>query len=174
MNRLTIFSSSNREDNRSVVFAELCAKILEDQGVEADVVSLQDLPLSLSGSSMYDYESSALSPIVEKYLTPVDKLIFVIPEYNGSFPGILKVFIDSVHPRNFRDKKAALIGISSGRTGNVRGMDHLTNILNYIKVNVYHHKLPIASVDNMVQDGRIEDEAVVRRITEQLEKFLKF
>ena len=174
MKDITIISSSNREENKSKLFAELCAKLLEDQGVNARIFSLQDLPIIQSGAEMYDYENSPVSQIVEKYLTPVDKLIFVVPEYNGSFPGILKLFIDSVKPKHFNFKKAALVGISSGRAGNVRGMDHLTNILNYVKVDVFHHKLPIASIDHMLTEGVIKDEAVINRMNDLVTDFIRF
>ena len=174
MSELTIISSSNREDNQSSAFAELCRKILEGQGVNANVYSLQQLPNNLSGSNMYDFDDSPIAEIVEKYLTSVDKLIFVIPEYNGSFPGILKLYIDAVHPSNFNYKKAALIGISSGRSGNIRGLDHLTNILNYLKVDVFHHKLPIASINSIIDKGQINDEFTINRISELMKQFQNF
>ena len=174
MSEITIISSSNREDNKSILFAELCANLLENQGIKTNLFSLQNIPDILSGLAMYDFANSPISDIVEKYLSPVDKLVFVIPEYNGSFPGILKLFIDAVHPSNFKNKKAALVGISSGRAGNIRGMDHLTNILNYIKVDVYHHKVPIASIDSLIKDGNVIDENVKNRLNDLMTQFVKF
>jgi NAD(P)H-dependent FMN reductase len=48
-------------------------------------------------------------------------------------PGSLKLFIDACSVReykqNFKGKKAALVGIASGRAGNLRGMDHLTGVM---------------------------------------------
>lgn len=174
MSEITIISSSNREDNQSKVFAELCRKILEDKGVNANVCSLQQLPDNLAGGGMYNFDDSPIAEIVEKYLTPVHKLIFVIPEYNGSFPGILKLFIDAVHPSNFKHKRAALIGISSGRSGNIRGLDHLTNILNYLKVDVFHHKLPIASINGIIDQGQVNDKVIINRISELIDHFQDF
>lgn len=174
MQRVSIFSASNRDENRSLVFAKLCAKLLEDQDVNAQIYDFQKFPLDVSLNTMYDFEKSPLTDIVEKYLTSVDKLIFVIPEYNGSFPGILKLFIDAVHPGHFKFKKAALIGISSGRAGNIRGMDHLTGILNYLKIDVYHHKLPISSIGNIIGNGKITDDLTIHRIEDLMKAFLKF
>ena len=171
MSDYTIFSSSNRVDNKTKIFAELCRKALENQGVKANVCSLQQLPDDLSSVAMYDFNNSPVAEIVEKYLLPVDKLIFIIPEYNGSFPGILKLFIDAIHPENFKNKKAALIGISSGRSGNIRGLDHLTNILNYLKVDVYHHKIPISSIDDIINEGLVTDKQCIDGINELMENF---
>lgn len=174
MQKISIFSASNREENRSLVFAEHCANLLEDQGVNAQIYDFQKFPDDVSLKTMYEFESSPMMAIVEKYLTSVDKLIFVIPEYNGSFPGILKLFIDAVHPGHFKFKKAALIGISSGRAGNIRGMDHLTGILNYLKVDVYHHKLPVSSIANLISNGKITDDLTIHRIEDLMKAFLKF
>lgn len=174
MSKISIFSSSNRDENKSILFAQLCSELLEDQGVNTQIYDFKNLPADVSLMKMYDFDNEPTNAIVDKYLTSVDKLIFIIPEYNGSFPGILKLFIDAIHPRNFKHKKAALIGISSGRAGNVRGMDHLTGILNYLKVDVYHHKLPIASIDNVINGNEISDTVTQQRIKSLLEEFLKF
>ena len=78
-------------------------------------------------------------------------LFFVIPEYNGSFPGIFKAFIDASDIRSsFHGKKVCLIGVSDGRAGNLRGMDHLTNICGHMKMNVLNLKIPISSVGSLI------------------------
>ncbi len=89
--------------------------------------------------------------------------MFVAPEYNGSFPGILKVFLDAVHPDLNRNKKAALIGVSSGRAGNLRGMEHLTGVLNYLGIHVHPNKVPVSSVTNLMNaEGQIKDENTIK------------
>lgn len=174
MEKYTVFATSNREDNKTQIFAQKCSKILEEMKIENSVYYLEQLPNQLSGAKMYDYENSPVSEIVEKYINPVNKLIFVIPEYNGSFPGILKLFIDAVHPRNFKGKKAALIGVSSGRSGNVRGMDHLTAILQYLKVEVYHDKLPFSSIDALLTGDILTHEKSIQLMTNQMLGFKNF
>ena len=73
-----------------------------------------------------------------------DKLVFVVPEYNGSFPGVLKTFIDSLkYPQGVRDKKAGLIGVSSGVQGGVFAMSHLSDIFNYLGMHVFGTKTKI-------------------------------
>ena len=174
MTRYTVFSASNREDNKTQYFAALCSNLLNEMHIDHQVFNLEQLPANIGSADVYDYDNSPVAGIVEKYLDPVDKLIFILPEYNGSFPGILKLFIDAVKPQHFRGKKAALIGVSSGRSGNIRGMDHLMGILNYVKVNVYHHKLAISGIDKLVGDGDITDADTIRRMRDQLEGFTKF
>jgi NAD(P)H-dependent FMN reductase len=90
-----------------------------------------------------------------------------VPEYNGSFPGSVKLFIDACtvreYSRNFKDKKAALVGIASGRAGNLRGMDHLTGVLNYLGMTVMPDKLPISSIFKLKNgNGEVTDEDTLK------------
>ena len=174
MEKYTVFATSNREDNKTQIFAQTCSNMLEGLQIENTVFNLEQLPSQLSGAKMYDYANSPVAEIVEKYIKPVDKLVFVIPEYNGSFPGILKLFIDAVHPQNFKGKKAALIGVSSGRSGNVRGMDHLTSILQYLKVEVYHDKLPLSSIDELLEGDKVVHEPTLQLMNDQMRDFKDF
>lgn len=174
MSEYTIISASNRADNKTRVFAGYCLKILEDQGLSARLFNLEDFLPILVNIDMYDFENSPTNSIVEKYLKGVDKLLFIIPEYNGSFPGILKLFIDSIHPGRFRGKKAALIGISSGHAGNARGMDHLTSVLHYIKVDVFYHKLSISMIEDTLDQKGVSDRATQRRILRMIQEFRNY
>ena len=174
MSKVTIFSSSNRTDNKTRIFSETYANLLDEQGIESQICTLEQLPSKLSGTDMYAFNNEEMLGIVEKYLKSVDKLVFVVPEYNGSFPGILKLFIDAIRPADFAGKKSALVGISAGLSGNIRGMDHLTSILNYIKVDVYHYKLPIASINPMLDENKVIDQEVLKRLRNQISGFIKF
>jgi hypothetical protein len=54
-------------------------------------------------------------------------------------------------------------------------MDHLAGSLNYLKVHVHHDKLPISSVDKLLQaDGKIHDPATLTAIEHQLNEFIKY
>ena len=98
-----------------------------------------------------------------------------MPEYNGGYPGILKLFLDSVSPKEWTNKKVCLVGVSSGRAGNLRGMEDLTGILNYLKLHVYYTKLPISTVDKVLNEAGnfISDEQKNASIA-QLQGFLEF
>lgn len=175
MERYTVISATNRPDNKTNFFAIACKKILEKRALKADFFSLLDIPPEFLLPHIYEYDSSPLSPIVEKFISPADKFIFILPEYNGSYPGILKVFIDAILPKHFKGKKALLIGTSSGRAGNLRGMDHLTGVLHYLKVEVYSQKLPISSIDRLMdEEGNITDPLTVKLIEQLIAEFVEF
>ena len=73
------------------------------------------------------------------------------------------------------DKKALLTGVSTGRAGNLRGMDQVTGILNYMKMIVHPNKLPISVIDKvMTEDGTITDQITLLAIDQQVDEFINF
>lgn len=175
MSSITIISATNRQDSNTEKVANYYLNVLKSKGVEAQILSLRNLPESFLHSDLFGQRSHEFQKIIDTYIDHQTKFIFIAPEYNGSFAGILKVFLDSIHPKYWAENKALLTGVSTGRAGNLRGMEHLTNILNYLKVNVYHNKLPISRVDTLMDaNGSIADEETKKVIDMQVDGFLKF
>jgi chromate reductase len=164
----TIISGTNRPGSTSLKIAAQYKKILESRGIEAKVVSLEGIDLNK--------KSQKLSELEHDILIPSSKFIFILPEYNGSFPGYLKVLIDlSDYKKVWYGKKALLTGISTGRAGNLRGMDHLAGSLNFLHVTVHPNKLPISGVDQLVNGaGMISDQNTVSAIEKQVDQFIHF
>lgn len=137
---ITVISGTNRPLSNSNRIARHVAQIYSDKGISSQFYSLQNLPRDIAFAEVFGNRSETFEQVVNRMVADVDKFVFVLPEYNGGFPGILKLFIDAVEPKYWHGKKAALIGIASGRAGNQRGLDHLTNILNYLRIDVMHLK----------------------------------
>jgi chromate reductase, NAD(P)H dehydrogenase (quinone) len=175
MNSITIISATNRVDSNTEKIANHYLSVLRGKGVEASILNLKDLPETFLTSDLYGKRSPEFQKIIDTYVEHQHKFIFISPEYNGSFAGVLKVFLDAIPPKSWQDNKACLVGVSAGRAGNLRGLEHLTNILNYLKVNVYHNKLPISVVSNLLDTaGNLSDVETQKVIEFQLDGFLKF
>jgi NAD(P)H-dependent FMN reductase len=172
---MLIISATNRPGSSTLKVAKYYQKQLREKGVEAGLLSLAELPDNLIKTDMYGQRSTEFQTI-QDLITKTDKFLFIIPEYNGSFPGVLKVFIDAcTFPESFYDKKAALVGISSGKYGNIRGIDHFTGVCHYIHLNVMSLKLHIANIKNELNvDGEFFKEDTLKFTNEQLDKIIKF
>ena len=107
---------------------------------------------------------------------PADKFLFIMPEYNASFPGVLKLMIDNSDVKKcWWYKKAALVGISDGRAGNLRGLEHMTSILHYLKVNVLYNKVLLSRINEEINnEGALLKPETEIMIKHQVEEFLKF
>lgn len=131
--------------------------------------------LSLEGLKVWE-RSEELLKTESELLIPTNKFVFVMPEYNGSFPGILKTMIDNSDIKKcWWHKKAMMVGVADGRAGNLRGMEHMTNILHYLKMNVLYNKIPLSRINEEVsKEGEILKPATQQVIQEQIAEFLVF
>jgi chromate reductase len=172
---ITIISSTNRPGSSTLKVAQYYQRELRIKGVEAGLLSLMQLPPNLLQTDLYGKRSDEFE-IIQEIITQTDKFIFVIPEYNGSFPGVLKSFIDACDfPESFYEKKAALVGISSGKYGNIRGIDHFTGVCHYLNLHVMPLKIHIASVKTELdENGNFFKEDTLKYTDEQIEKFIAF
>jgi chromate reductase len=162
-----IISGTNRKDSFTLRIAKLYQSILKKKNIEAHV-------LSLAGLDLMD-RNPAVIELEKKWLLPAEKYIFISPEYNGSIPGVLKCLIDvSDVKKVWKGKKALLTGVSKGRAGNLRGMDHLTGIMHYVGTVVHPNKLPISVVDTLFKEDEMSHQETIREINRQLDEFIHF
>ncbi len=171
---ITIISSTNRPNSHTKKLSEQYAKILNEHGVECQIFSLEELPHTVAFTELYGNRSEGFNQQIEKYIVNADKIVFIAPEYNGGFPGILKVFLDAVTPKTWWEKKVALVGVAAGRAGNLRGIDLLTLILQYLRCNVYGIKIPVSLIDKQYTENGDLNEDTRAVLTLQIQGFLKF
>ena len=175
MEKIVVLSCTNRPDSNTLKVSRIYEDILKKKGCEVSVLDFSLLPENIAFAETFGNRSEAYSALIKSYVSPIRKFIFVSPEYNGSFPGILKTFLDSISPREWADKDACLVGVSDGRAGNLRGMDHLTGILNYLKMHVFHNKLPISVIGKVMDtEGNFIGEDQMRACIQQVDDFLKY
>jgi len=164
----TVISGTNRPGSNTKQVAGQYYHLLQQKGLPVHLVTLEGLDIHNRNEQIKQLEKDVL--------IPTRKFIFIVPEYNGSFPGVLKALIDHSDIENvWWGKKALLTGVSTGRAGNLRGLEHLTGVLHYLKMNVHHNKLPISVVNKLMNGEKdIGDETTLRVIADQLDQFISF
>lgn len=171
-----IISGTNRENALSLEIAHIYKNEIENLGAKAEIIDLKELPEDYIAAALYD-NAGAHEGMVElrKKMKEGKKFVFIIPEYNGSFPGVLKAFIDGLEfPHTFTNKKCALVGVSSGIQGGVLAMSHMTDILNYCGSHVLARKVKLAGIGKNMLQGKITNELYNQLIGWQLNEFLAF
>ncbi len=171
-----IISGTNRQQAVSLQVAKIYQQEFKVLGVEAEIIDLKQLPADYLFSGLY--ENAGKNEIVNNFRAKMKvgkKFVFVIAEYNGSFPGVLKAFIDGLEfPDSFTNKKCALVGISAGIQGAVLGMSHLTDILNYCGANVLAQKPKLSLIGANIKEGVITNELYMQLIKEHIQQLLDF
>lgn len=172
---ITIVSGTNRPGNKTQIFARIILQLYQDQGIQVQLFDLQDLPPDFSSVWMSDRQTPEVKEITEKYFRNATKFHLVVPEYQGTFPGIMKMVFDAVPPRDIRGKKIAITGVGSGRGGNLRGMDHLASAFHYLGLHVFPVLQPVSLInDHMTADGVVHSEPILKALQLQAEGFGKF
>ena len=170
----TVICGTNRENSNSSIISKVYEELIKKEEEQVAVLYLKDLPKSFAYDEINGDKSDEFKFVIENYIKVANRFIFVIPEYNGGFPGVLKSFIDSVPPEYFYYKKAALVGISSGHAGALRPLDQFTNILHYLKVEVFSNKPKLSSIESLLDHDKINDADAFKKISEQVQTFLKY
>ncbi|WP_029286756.1 NADPH-dependent FMN reductase [Pedobacter sp. R20-19] len=172
---ITIIAATNRPNSNTLKIANYYQSQLNLRGQEANMLNLEHLPVDVLNTDMFGKRSIAFQKI-QDLITQTTKFLFIIPEYNGSFPGVLKVLIDACDfPGSFYDKKACLVGISSGKYGNIRGVDHFTGVCHYIHLNVLPLRIHIPNIkQELDSSGNLIQEDTIKFTNEQIDKFLRF
>lgn len=175
-----VITATNRINSITKIFSDFYYNKLKENTLDVLQFDLKNLPLDILNHDMYSSKgmSEELKGIQDKYIYPVDKFVFIVPEYNGTFPGIFKLFIDAIsvreNARNFKGKKVALVGISDGRAGNLRGMDHISTFMNYLGANIMPNRLPISQINNLVKDNQIIDNLTIKTIENHIIEIINF
>ncbi|MCC9136319.1 NADPH-dependent FMN reductase [Pontibacter silvestris] len=173
---ITLVSSTNRPNSKTRAIVDLYASLLKEKGISYQVLDLADLPEDFTVYALYSYtgkneQFNKLTSMVSNS----DKFIFVVPEYNASFPGVLKAFIDGLdYPYTFKNKKAALVGISSGMQGSNLALSHLTDIFNYLGMHILALKPKLAHIEKNFDGQIITNKLYQELIEQQIEQFLEF
>ncbi len=172
---ITLVSGTNRPGSNTAKVAMAYSAVLSGLDASHQLLSLENLPRDFAFTYMTDTQSPEIRGMIDKYVRNADKLIVVIPEYNGTFPGIFKLFLDAIHPRDIAGKKLAIVGVSSGRGGNVRGIDQLTNALHYMAVNIFPQHVAVSRVRDLFDaEGRLSDPFTLAALEKQAKGFLAF
>lgn len=173
---ITIVVGTNRKKSVSQSIALQYAEVLKDYGKESEILNLIDLPVDYIKSALYEnLGKNEDFNAIREFMNSSEKFVFVIPEYNGSFPGVLKAFIDGLdRSKALTDKKCALLGLSAGDQGAGLALSHFTDILNYCGTNVLAYKLRLPNINDFMTDNKITDDTYLTKIKKQALKLIDF
>jgi len=173
---MLIIIGTNREKSKSRHLADFYNETFQEKGINTEILDLADLPVDFTHTALYDNvgKSDGFNKLQEK-VDRHEKMVFIVPEYNGSFPGVLKTFFDGLrHPNSFRGKKGALTGISAGAQGGGLALSHLTDILNYMGMHILAIKPKLSNIDAFITGKTLSNPTYIEKVEKQVEEFLKF
>lgn len=175
MIKINILSGTDRPDSSAMQVAEHILPKLKGYGAQADVISLRDFPTKDVAGGRYGDEIPSVKELNKRVLN-CDGLIMIIPEYNGGFPGILKLFIDYLpFPKAFLKLPVAFIGEADGAFGALRPVEQMQMICNYRNAYLFPERVFIQRVNKQFSpsDG-FENELTGKLLESMLKNFVAF
>lgn len=132
--------------------------------IRTDLIDIRNIRLSIddAGESIKDQKFSAT-------VNEADALIFVVPEYNHSFPGLLKHVLDT-NLKEYIHKAAGVCGVSAGPFGGARMIQSFLPVLRELGMVTIFWDVYFGNAGKLFDTatGKIADPAYTGR----LDKFL--
>ncbi|MEX0720919.1 MAG: NADPH-dependent FMN reductase [Balneolaceae bacterium] len=172
---IKIISGTDRPNSNALKISAYIKPLYEAKDASVEIIDLQDFPLGDVVGGKYGKNL----PSVTEFIKPVieaDGLIFVIPEYNGSYPGILKLFIDYLpFPESFKMMPIAFIGESKGAFGGLRAVEQFQMVVNYRNALQFPESLYISRVHKeFSEEDGLKDDFQQKLLLSQMKNFVKF
>jgi NAD(P)H-dependent FMN reductase len=110
----------------------MLGQIEKRDGIKTELIDISKLPMPID-----DAGEAIKDPRFSEKMMMADALVIVTPEYNHSFPGLLKHILDSCL-KEYIHKAAGIVGVSAGPFGGVRVIQDLLPVIRELGlVNIF-------------------------------------
>lgn len=124
-----------------------------------DIAKLQ-IPVDDAGQALKD-------PDFSEQMNRADALVLVVPEYNHSYPGLLKHVLDT-NLKEYIHKAVGVVGVSAGVFGGARAIENLLPVLRELGLVTIFWDVNFNTVRSRFDnDGNLVDDSFLA-----IEKFL--
>ena len=163
-------SGSLRQASLNTAALRSCATLLPD-GVTFSLADLSDVPLYNEDLRVQGLPSSVQQ--LREQISTADAIVIATPEYNYSFPGVLKNAIDwASRPPDqpFDGKPIALMGATPGGLGTSRAQYQLRQVFIYLDSRVLNRPevMISAAPSKFDADGKLIDEPTAENLRKLL------
>ena len=153
--RIIILLGTGRVGRQSEQVAKFVLAEARSFGFDAEIYDVRDY------GSAVTIPPGAENKAAEKWKNIVEKtqgIIIVMPEYNHSYPGELKILLDPLK-EEYIGKPVALCPVSAGNFGGARAAEHILPVLNYLQLRVVPGTVYFSSVAVIFNEaGKTETE----------------
>ncbi|HEY9800710.1 MAG TPA: NADPH-dependent FMN reductase [Leptolyngbyaceae cyanobacterium] len=172
MARILAIAGSPSHPSRTYGILEHSAKLLQQEGLHVDILSVRDLPAEDLVFGKYD------SPALEQpkqLLAKADGVIIATPIYKAAYTGVLKAFLDLLPQKSLTGK--VVLPIATGGT-----IAHLLSVEYALKpilgeLGARHILATVYAVDKQIErqtDGSVQlDAEIDQRLNDVLKDLVK-
>jgi len=167
---IVVLPGTNRAGSLTRTLADRVSDHYRELGHAVDLLDLAEMGADFVTPSAYQQPTPAITALVDRFLA-ADGVVFLVPEYNGSYPGIVKL----PYPEGFGERPTAWIGIAAGQFQGLRAVEALQAVAGYRMAYQYPRRVFIgSSYQQFDGDGQLKDEKLCQRLQDQANGFCTF
>lgn len=147
-------------------------------GASLEIAEIGDLP---HYNSDLETDRPAPEPVarLRTQIATADGVLFVMPEYNHTVPGVLQNAIDWASRPSFQSplvgKPVGLMGVSTSPIGTARGQQVMKLVLEAVLARLMPHRgVLVGGAAQKFENGRLTDEQTRQFASDYLEQFAAF
>lgn len=165
---ITILNGTSRINNQSQHAAQAVATAVEaaDKNVTVTRTNVGEHlaePVTVPpwGEGGADSKPTSWKQLV----AATDRFVFVLPEYNHSFPGEWKLLMDSLF-KEYAGKVVYIVAVGGGQFAGARVMEHVLPVLVNFQFVIANDRLHISHASKtFASDGSLADPETQKRVT---------
>jgi NAD(P)H-dependent FMN reductase len=137
------------------------------QGITTELIDIAELNLRVD-----DAGEAVKDPRFSAAMEGADAIVIVSPEYNHSFPGLLKHVLDSCL-KEYIHKAAGIVGVSAGVFGGARVIEHFQPVLRELGLVSIFWDVNFGRIEKVFDaSGQLLDQAYIRRTDKFLNELI--
>lgn len=157
--RIAVVIGTGREDRRSIHIAQYVAEELQKRPEAPEVHLIDPREYLVSPFTIPAWVADENAQKWRETAAHMDAFVLVVPEYNHSFSGELKLLLDSAF-KEYKDKPVGLIGVSNGQYGGTRALEHVLALVATFKMYAVPYTVAISNIPELSEGkgGTVFDE----------------
>lgn len=173
---ILVVSGTNRPGAMTRKVATYYQKVLAGLDCDSTILDLANLEPGFAERALYHNsgKDEHFNSFVQ-LMAAHQKFVFILPEYNGSYPGILKTFIDGLpYPNALAHKKAALVGLSANMQGAGIALSHLNDVFSYLGMHTLALRVKLGQIKTYFKEERFTNDLYSELIEMQAKQLIEF
>ncbi len=175
--KIVVVCGTNRDGALSRMLAKQAQSEFDKlDDIDTDLLDMNELGAEFLGPKAYKEPTPEITAIVDRFLA-ADGVCFIVPEYNGSYPGILKLFVDMLpFPEGFDSRPCSFIGLAAGQFQGLRAVEHFQQVAGYRNAHIYPRRLFIGNSFKQFdfEKGKLSDDELCQRLSQNANGFVQY
>ena len=174
MTKILAFSGSTRRNSYNQAVVECAAQAAKDAGAEVTVINLADYAMPIfNEDEEAEYGIPERAQAFKQIMIEHDGILIASPEYNSSYPAVLKNAIDWASRKAgdepvlaaYKQKVVGLMAASPGALGGMRVLVVLRMLMQNLSCIVAPAQVAVGNVaDKLDESGAISDEKTKKQL----------